>query len=102
MGGERGGGVERRLERGRSQGLNLFLSGSLPLGLVREGYQFKHCSLKGQQKEDRQPLPFSGMPAEGEWQLVVLLLTSMAVNSAFSSSSWSPGSFDSLFSIRKG
>lgn len=37
MGGERGGGVERRLEQGRSQGLNLFLSVSLPPSPIRFG-----------------------------------------------------------------
>lgn len=84
---------------GRPQGLiEPNLSPSTPHSFIKFGFgelQFKNFSLKGQEKgkKKRQPEPFSGTPAEGMWQLVVLLLTSVAVNNAFSSSLWSPGSF---------
>lgn len=44
-------------------------------------------------KKKRLLLLFFGTPPGGMWQLVALLLTSIAVNGAFSSSSWPPGSF---------
>ena len=76
---------------GWPQGLNLSL---LKLGLGGLPSQELFSAGAGKKEEKRrQPPPSLGTPAEGGWQLVVLVSISIAVNRAFSSSSWSPGSF---------
>ena len=87
VGGERGGGIERRLGAREVTGTQ---SISLLFSLVQEDYPIKQFSLWGKEKrkgkkKDSYSLTFLGIPAEGTWQLVVLLLTCIAVNNAFSS-----------------